>query len=269
MKILITAILLQISFQLNSLSDSLERDNIIVTYNTTFKKYKSRPNLTETLMKLYITDTTSIFIDSDLENIFKLDASDIDDLTGSQIKKAKDRISSIKYFIQKFHNKEYMTLSQEVSRKQFAGYRQEMMLPDIWHIRRDTATIAGLKSLKAECKYGGREWTAWFSPEVPISDGPSKFSGLPGLIVKLESADGDYQFILKGLERLKNRAPKLPDNQIVERDKFKNLRLAYYENLIPPNSKVNLTIEGKLYNREETIEYLKRGELDNNLLELE
>lgn len=269
MKILITTILFQISFQLNSLSDSPERDNLLVTYSTTFKKYRSLPDFTETLAKLYISDTTSVFISNDLENIFKLDALDLAGLTGPQLKKAKERVSAIDYFIQKFHHKGYLLLSQEVTKNQLAGYRQELMPPEIWQIHADTATLSGLKSFRAECKYGGREWTAWFSPEVPVSEGPSKFGGLPGLIVKLESADGDYQFILQSLERLKGQMPQVPKTQIVEKEKFKNLRLAYYDNLISPGSRINLTIEGKLYHREETIEYLKKGELDKNLLEIE
>lgn len=42
--------------------------------------------------------------------------------------------------------------------------------------------------------FGGRIWTAWFAPEIKIADGPYKFSGLPGLILKLEDDKGDYRF---------------------------------------------------------------------------
>lgn len=124
-------------------------------------------------------------------------------MTGPQLKKARDRVSYIGYFTQKFSHREYLLLSQEITNRQFAGYSQKMISPDIWHIQGDTATIAGLKSFKARCKYGEREWTAWFSPKIPVSDGPSRFSGLPGLILRLESTDGDYQFILQGLEKRK------------------------------------------------------------------
>lgn len=269
MKILIITILLQISFGLKSINCLVERDNLIVTYSTSFKKYKSRPNLTKTSVKLYISDTTSVFICDDLESIFKVDALDFEGLTANQVKKAKDRISAIEYFTQKFHNKGYLTLNQEIAKKTLVGYKENLMLPEIWQIYQDTATISGLKAFRAECKYGGREWTAWFSPEIPVSDGPSKFSGLPGLIVKLESADGDYQFILEGLERSKGQILKLPKYQIVEKEKFQDLRLAFYDNLIPENSQINMNIGGKILNREETIQHLKKGELDKNLLEIE
>ena len=41
---------------------------------------------------------------------------------------------------------------------------------------------------KAVTEFAGRKWTAWFTEELPFQDGPYKFRGLPGLIVKLEDA---------------------------------------------------------------------------------
>jgi GLPGLI family protein len=49
---------------------------------------------------------------------------------------------------------------------------------------------------KAVTNFGGRIWTAWFNPEIKISDGPYKFEGLPGLITKIEDSKGDYKFNL-------------------------------------------------------------------------
>ena len=45
--------------------------------------------------------------------------------------------------------------------------------------------IGEFETQKAETFIFGRKWTAWFSPEIPIQDGPYKFRGLPGLIVKI------------------------------------------------------------------------------------
>lgn len=38
------------------------------------------------------------------------------------------------------------------------------------------------------------EWTAWFTTELPISDGPYKFHGLPGLILKIYDKTNTYSF---------------------------------------------------------------------------
>ena len=37
--------------------------------------------------------------------------------------------------------------------------------------------------------------TAWFTPEIPISNGPANYDGLPGLILQLD--DGTYNYLVK------------------------------------------------------------------------
>lgn len=71
-----------------------------------------------------------------------------------------------------------------------------------WKILSETVTIGEYKTQKAEGSYGGRTWYAWFTPQLPYQDGPYKFSGLPGLIVKLEDADGEYSFDLKETKKI-------------------------------------------------------------------
>jgi len=66
-----------------------------------------------------------------------------------------------------------------------------------WKLKNETKTIAGLTCSKATTNYGRREYTAWFTTEIPISDGPYIFHGLPGLIVKVVDAKGWFDFELK------------------------------------------------------------------------
>lgn len=65
-----------------------------------------------------------------------------------------------------------------------------------WKITSDTLIINGFKCQKATTFYAGRDYEAWFSNEIPISDGPYKFSGLPGLIIKISDLKGHYVFEL-------------------------------------------------------------------------
>ncbi|QXU50481.1 GLPGLI family protein [Chryseobacterium sp. D764] len=67
-----------------------------------------------------------------------------------------------------------------------------------WKIYSDKAEIGGFKVQKAIGDFAGRKWTAWFTTDLPIQDGPYKFHGLPGLIVKLEDASHTHSFELKG-----------------------------------------------------------------------
>lgn len=70
-----------------------------------------------------------------------------------------------------------------------------------WQLIEDTTTISNYRAQKASCDFGGRSWVAWFSPEVPYSDGPYKFNGLPGLIVKIYDTQKHYVFELISIEK--------------------------------------------------------------------
>lgn len=71
-----------------------------------------------------------------------------------------------------------------------------------WRILPDTQRVAGYACQRAAVDYGGRHWLAWFTREVPISDGPYKFSGLPGLIVQVQDTQSFYVFALTSLTTL-------------------------------------------------------------------
>ncbi len=67
-----------------------------------------------------------------------------------------------------------------------------------WKILSDKQKIGEYNTQKAITNFGGREWTAWFSTDIPFQDGPYKFYGLPGLIVKLEDKTGSHVMTLVG-----------------------------------------------------------------------
>jgi GLPGLI family protein len=81
-------------------------------------------------------------------------------------------------------------------------YYQEPASLFTWVITSATATIAGFACQRATTTFGGREWEAWFTRAVPIADGPYKFYGLPGLIVKVSDTRGHYVFELTKLRQL-------------------------------------------------------------------
>ncbi|WP_326982115.1 GLPGLI family protein [Chryseobacterium sp. MYb264] len=65
-----------------------------------------------------------------------------------------------------------------------------------WKLLNETKIINTIKCKKAEITFKGRNWVAWYSPEIPFPYGPYKFSGLPGLIIKITDDKGDYDFEL-------------------------------------------------------------------------
>ena len=71
-----------------------------------------------------------------------------------------------------------------------------------WKISSEKEKIGEWNAQKAEADFAGRHWTAWFSTEIPIQDGPYKFRGLPGLIVKIEDKTGSHKMELKGIKNI-------------------------------------------------------------------
>lgn len=65
-----------------------------------------------------------------------------------------------------------------------------------WKLEDDSQVINTIHCKKAKVTFKGRNWIAWYTPEIPLPYGPYKFSGLPGLIVKITDETGDYDFEL-------------------------------------------------------------------------
>jgi GLPGLI family protein len=68
-----------------------------------------------------------------------------------------------------------------------------------WEIEPVKKVINGINCQKATTNYGGREYIAWFSDKIPISSGPYKFNGLPGLILSIEDSESKFKFELTDL----------------------------------------------------------------------
>jgi len=122
-----------------------------------------------------------------------------DDQVISYLANPQANIPNALYRIYKNYPKGKLTFTDHIPSE---TYRYEEPL-DIfnWQLTGDTATLCGYKSQKATCDFGGRSWVAWFAPELPYSDGPYKFNGLPGLIVKISDTRNHYVFEMTELQK--------------------------------------------------------------------
>lgn len=81
------------------------------------------------------------------------------------------------------------------------GYYEEPFSEIDWVINEDsTKTVLGYQCVMASTDYHGREWTVWFTPEIPIQDGPWKFCGLQGLVMEASEPSGQHRFSITGIE---------------------------------------------------------------------
>ncbi|WP_239060644.1 GLPGLI family protein [Bacteroides sp. 519] len=72
-------------------------------------------------------------------------------------------------------------------------YTEKMVMPE-WEILMEKKEIAGYMCQKAKADYLGRTWIAWFTTSIPVSDGPWKLWGLPGLIIEANDSNNLYSF---------------------------------------------------------------------------
>lgn len=70
-----------------------------------------------------------------------------------------------------------------------------------WKIEDESKVINGYNCQKAITKYGKKDITAWFTTEIPISEGPYTFKGLPGLVVEAYDNKDYFHFKLSGLKK--------------------------------------------------------------------
>ena len=95
-----------------------------------------------------------------------------------------------------------MTITDRISSQ---GYRYaDSLHTQTWTMGDSTREVLGYTCQQATADFRGRRWTAWFATDIPISDGPWKLGGLPGLILEAYDEGQQHIFTAVGLERVKD-----------------------------------------------------------------
>lgn len=97
-----------------------------------------------------------------------------------------------------------------------------------WEIASEQKTIGKYKVQKAETNYGGRNWVAWFTTELPFSNGPYIFRGLPGLIISIQDTDNHYSFNLTEVKKGGNLFDTRTKMVKIDWNKYETLAKSYY-----------------------------------------
>ncbi len=135
-----------------------------------------------------------------------------------------------------------------------------------WQILPERKQISGYSCQKAIADFRGRTWEAWFTNEIPVSDGPWKFQGLPGLILEVTDSQNHFRFICVGLSREKVPIKKWKWNyEKTTREKANEYLIRCHERVYEcaQNLGVSIRIPGR------TLEEAKKISTPYNPLELE
>ena len=100
-----------------------------------------------------------------------------------------------------------------------------------WTLQGDTASFLGHQCQKAMCHWRGRDYIAWFAPDIPIRRGPWKFGGLPGLIMKVHDVDSLYVFEAVAIENGNFPIWQYPKDEFMKSSRQKTWKLQKAFNL--------------------------------------
>ena len=95
-----------------------------------------------------------------------------------------------------------MTITDRISLQDYCYV--DSLHTQIWTMGDSTREVLGYTCQQATADFRGRRWTAWFTTDIPISDGPWKLGGLPGLILEAYDEGQQHVFTAVGLERVKD-----------------------------------------------------------------
>lgn len=173
------------------------------------------------------------------DELFYLDVSDKESIFRSSHERSSDSL------IQKtgyglgfkiFYNHQYYTqklllekkVSKIISTPIFSDIYSLLIEALDWKIKNDKLKIGDFNCQKAELKYGGRNWIAWFTQEIPLQEGPYVFSGLPGLIIKISDETFDYNFELMKIKQNLNQISHLNPKKEITWETLKKLETDFY-----------------------------------------
>lgn len=142
-----------------------------------------------------------------------------------------------------------------------------------WKLYPEYLSVLNHQAQKATTEFGGRKWTAWFTKDIPFQDGPYKFRGLPGLIVKIEDESKSHQFELKGIKNL-NYNFVYPDNSDNVRITipYSKFTKAFKENRKYPAIELKKRFPDAKYSemiRDTEKRMLEEIKKDNNIIEID
>lgn len=90
-------------------------------------------------------------------------------------------------------------------------------LPEIkWNLKyKETKKIGKYNCKKATATFRGTDIEAYYTPEIPVSIGPYKFKGLPGLILEVKTLGLNYKYwVVKNIQYPYNGAPNYSSKYI-------------------------------------------------------
>lgn len=136
-------------------------------------------------------------------------------------------------FILKDYNSDTLFQNEELFNAHF--FVKDSLNKFNWKLENEAKEILGYKCNLATTFFRGRKYSAFYTTEINISDGPWKFYGLPGLILSISSDDNIVQYEANKIEFNSNEiidSKKFLDNKFISWEIFKLKFIETFDNYI-------------------------------------
>lgn len=245
-------------------ADTLDTSQVNVYYSIDFVENIKNPSKKKTAIGiLQIGKDYSKFVDN---NKVKTDSLDREFSKFDKVGAKEFNLlmaNRPRWNLEVLKNKE--TRSNTISDKAYSLYQYEETQPTIdWKIGNNTKEILGYQCREATAKYRGRNYTAYFAQELPFSDGPHQFVGLPGLILEVYDNKEHFHFKAVGIDKNPHHIylREVEDKYKTTRKKFRLAQKSFHQN-------PEFHIKGEAYNADGSRIEVKSKELPYNPIELE
>jgi GLPGLI family protein len=115
-------------------------------------------------------------------------------------------------------------------------------LPDFkWTITKEKNKVLNFNCTKAITTFRGRNYIAWYTDDVPVQNGPWKFCGLPGLIIKISDDKQIFNYELTGINlrvNFKDNIINIPNDYRKDKPITQKDYLSRYKRKVANNAKM-------------------------------
>lgn len=180
----------------------LDTAHYVITYD-----YKV---IIDTVRKEKRSDQLRLEVGNNISKIYSLSAYKNDSLSTDLMNKGIDDNFVFSRGIPEIIYKNYPSNKTTVINRTITHlFKYEEIFPLIfqWKLLPEKKKVLDYNCQKAESTFRGRTYTAWFTPEIPLKEGPYKFGGLPGLILELSDSQNYFNYTCVGIEKPKIATP--------------------------------------------------------------
>lgn len=147
-------------------------------------------------------------------------------------------------FIYKNFSDKMLSLSERVGLRKYVI--NDTLSNFKWKITKEKKVILNYTCIKATTKFRGRNYEAWYTEEIPIQNGPWKFCGLPGLIIKVGDVENKFVYELTGINlkaKYDNKIISVPKEYVKDKAITHKQFMILYKKKLEDYAKLSKVVE--------------------------